>query len=268
MKLEIIKSNGNGNDFIIINKNNLPHNYKITSKIIRNACLYHDNADGLVIIDKIKKNEYKMDYYNNDGTWETLCVNALRCVGLLIYKKLGDNRILIHCGDGMHLVETKNKDCIQVSMDTPIYKSNKIYLYGLAGYNIFSGAKHFVIEYKKPWPNIEYLEEIARKIRYNEIFNEGINVNFYKVINNNTLEVKTYEKGIEKMMSSCASGSFACAFHEYYNNKIQNNFIIMNEGGNSSIIFKDTTHLFIGNAEIEFSKKIDLNQFLNNKRSR
>ena len=39
--------------------------------------------------------------------------------------------------------------------------------------------------------------------------------------------------------------------------------IIMNEGGNSSIIFEDSRHLFIGNAEIEYSKMIDFNQFVN-----
>ena len=88
MKLEIIKSNGNGNDFIIIDKNDLPNNCKISSETIKQICFSHDNTDGLVIINRIKKNEYEMDYYNNDGSWETLCVNALRCVGLLIYKKL------------------------------------------------------------------------------------------------------------------------------------------------------------------------------------
>ena len=263
MKLEIIKSNGNGNDFIIIDKNDLPNNCKINSETIKQICFSHDNTDGLVIINRIKKNEYEMDYYNNDGSWETLCVNALRCVGLLIYKKLGENIISVHCGDGIHEVETISNNCIKVSMEIPTYKTDKITFYGLSGYYIFSGAKHFVIEYKKSWPDRKKIEEIAKKIRYNKFFTNGINVNFYKILDKNTIEVKTYEKGVEKMMSSCASGSFACAFHVFQKDKINNNFIIMNEGGNSSIIFEDSRHLFIGNAEIEYSKMIDFNQFLN-----
>lgn len=44
------------------------------------------------------------------------------------------------------------------------------------------------------------------------LFPYEINVNYYKVIGSNTIEVKTYEKGIESTMQSCASGSFVCAY--------------------------------------------------------
>ena len=46
------------------------------------------------------------------------------------------------------------------------------------------------------------------------LFPYEINVNYYKVIGSNTIEVKTYEKGIESMMQSCASGSFVCAYDD------------------------------------------------------
>ena len=72
-----------------------------------------------------------MDYYNNDGSWETLCINGLRWATMLLINEL--------------------------------------------------------------------------------LFPYGINVNYYKVIGSNTKEVKTYEKGIESTMQSCASGSFVCA---------------------------------------------------------
>ena len=258
------KAECNGNDFIIIMKDYYLETFN--NETIKKLCDKDRGigADGLLLIDfDVDHYDFKMDYYNNDGSWETLCVNALRCIGLLIYKKLGEDIISVHCGDGIHEVETISNNCIKVSMEIPTYKTDKITLYGLSGYYIFSGAKHFVIEYKKSWPNTKKIEEIAKKIRYNKIFVNGINVNFYKIVDKNTIEVKTYEKGIEKMMSSCASGSFACAFHVFQKNKINNNFIIMNEGGNSSIIFEDTRHLFIGNAEIEYSKMIDFNQFLN-----
>ena len=110
MKLEIIKSNGNGNDFIIIDKNDLPNNYKISSEAIKNICLSHDNTDGLVIIHRIKKNEYAMEYYNNDGSWETLCVNGTRCVTLVLYKKYKKTVFTIKCGDGIHKTKITNNN--------------------------------------------------------------------------------------------------------------------------------------------------------------
>ena len=45
------------------------------------------NIDGLITAN-IETNNIVMDYYNNDGSWETLCVNALKCVGLLLNNTL------------------------------------------------------------------------------------------------------------------------------------------------------------------------------------
>ena len=41
----------------------------------------------------------------------------------------------------------------------------------------------------------------------------GINVNFYKLGNDGTVEIRTYEKGVEQMVLSCSSGSTAVVFH-------------------------------------------------------
>ena len=32
--------------------------------------------------------DFKMDYYNNDGTWETMCANGARCAVLYAYNCL------------------------------------------------------------------------------------------------------------------------------------------------------------------------------------
>jgi diaminopimelate epimerase len=123
-------------------------------------------------------------------------------------------------------------------MPEPNYKSKNILIENLKGDYIDSGAKHFVTELISKWPNNKNLIEIAKKIRYNDlVFPQGINVNFYKIINSDTIEVKTYEKGVEKLMQSCASGSFASAyvFHKK-NNKKNNKINIINMGGNSFII--------------------------------
>ena len=80
----------------------------------------------------------------------------------------------------------------------------------------------------------------AKKIRHNKIlFPDGINVNFYKIINKNTIEVRTYEKGVEALMLSCVSGSFACAYHFCKRTNTQNEINIMNPGGNFLCSFKN-----------------------------
>ena len=139
-----------------------------------------------------------------------------------------------------------------------IYKTDYIEIENFFGYYMDSGAKHFITEYNDKWPSNDVLEKKAKKIRYNSFFSNGVNVNFYKIINKNTLEIKTYEKGIEKMMLSCASGSFACAYHTFINNKINDKATLINDGGKAKINISKSNYSLIGSAEIEYKSKLKI----------
>ena len=83
---------------------------------------------------------------------------------------------------------------------------------------------------------------------------------YYKIINNRCIEVKTYEKGIEKIMDSCASGSYACAYDYSVKNDIFGKIKVINDGGISQIIFNDSykKNLFKSKAEIESKGEIEI----------
>ena len=257
MKLPIVKANGNQNSFILIEKTFSDLNLNIENII--NLCKIDNQiVDGLVTIKKINSKKFKVDYFNNDGTWETLCINSLRCVGLLLLKKYNLKRCIAQCGDGNHLVEIINNNNVRVSMNPPEYRSEEIEIDGIRGFYIFTGAKHFVINYKNEWPSITSLEKIAKKIRYNKIFKNGVNVNFYKN-NKNNIDVITYEKGIEKIMPSCASGSFACAYHHIFNNNLKNKDIYITNIVGELFAYIDLTKgefFMSGPAEIEYEKEL------------
>ena len=151
-----------------------------------------------------------------------------------------------------------NHNNIRVSMNSPEYRSKEIEIDGIRGFYIFVGAKHFVINYKDEWPSIKILENIAKKIRYNKIFENGINVNFYKNDKDN-IDVITYEKGIEKIMSSCASGSFACAYHHIFNNNLKNKDIYITNIVGELFAYIDLVKgefFMSGPAEIEYEKEL------------
>ena len=123
--------------------------------------------------------------------------------------------------------------------------------------------KHFIIEVKE-WDNNFDLIEIAKKIRYNkDLFPDGTNVNFFKPLNENTIEVKTYEKGVEKLMDSCASASYACAYDAYVNKKSESKIIIINPGGKFDITINANTqnYYILNSAVLECSHTIDLSLY-------
>ena len=231
MLLPFTKAHGTGNNFIILY---LPEcsTFDLNTSLIKKLCNMNTGigADGLITIDNHEKYDYKMDYYNNDGTWETMCVNGARCVGIFLkQKKIINNSACFITGDGEHLIKIIDESNVALTIYPPEYTSDEIYVENLSGFSVNSGAKHFVVEINQD-TNLEW-ESIGRKIRYSKHFPEGTNVNFVKRINDNTLQVITYEKGIEKIMQSCGSGSVAAAYHMQKKYNLSCNLNIMVNGG-------------------------------------
>ena len=135
----------------------------------------------------------------------------------------------------------------------PVYKTEIISLYGYEGRHVDSGAKHFVIPIDNFNPND--VNELGKKIRFSTIFKpHGVNVNFVSRIDKNTLNVLTYEKGIESMVLSCGSGSVASAFHVSHINNIESPINIINPGGQLMLEFdKDWQDVWLsGPAHLSF----------------
>ena len=233
MKLNFTKYHANGNDFILILKQNIPENI-LNTNIIKQLCHRRTGigADGLFVISHSKKYDFFLDYYNADGSWETLCANGSRCAVRFMYNRGSVNdHIVFGAGDGEHRAKILKRGLVSMSMNTPKYKSDLISVEGVHGFYIDTGAPHFVCETSTLDDN--YTLEMGGKIRCSEIFYpRGINVNFYHKINDKHVEIKTYEKGVERLMLSCASGSTAVVFHLSQTNMIFSPITTISEGGN------------------------------------
>ena len=119
------------------------------------------------------------------------------------------------------------------------------------GFFIDSGARHFVVESENL--NDDYVLEMGRKIRYASEFQpEGINVNFYRQDLNGGVEIKTYEKGVERLMLSCASGSAAVVFHLSKINVICSPVTTCSPGGNLIYTFDGGWSKFLSEGPTEF----------------
>ena len=125
-----------------------------------------------------------------------------------------------------------------MSMMPPEYKSDNISPEGMSGFFIDSGARHFVCQSEIIDDN--YAFEMGKKIRNSDLFHpRGINVNFYRQITENCIEIKTYEKGVERVMLSCASGSMAVVFHLSKINSIFSPTTTQSVGGKLTFTFDE-----------------------------
>ena len=231
--------------------------HPLSGNVIRQLCSRHFGigGDGLFIVSSSKESDFLLDYYNADGTWETLCANGSRCAVLLMNQL---NKIKKMCtfstGSGTHAAQFFSNGTIEMTMGAAKYKTGLISPEDVDGYFIDTGAKHFVCESKNL--SDEYIYDVGKKIRFSEHFlPEGINVNFFQIDSPNSIHIKTYEKGVEAIMQSCASGSSAVVFHLAQQKIISSPVTTRSPGGSLFFSFdKNGNDLKIkGPAKIVFS---------------
>lgn len=73
------------------------------------------------------------------------------------------------------------------------------------------GLPHAVVKYNLKQADENKLREEGIKIRYYKGFTKGVNVNFFEVLDENTVLVKTYERGVEDFTLACGTGSASTA---------------------------------------------------------
>ncbi len=256
MKIEFYKYEGTGNDFIMIDNrsNSFPKN---NTNLIAKLCNRHFGigADGVILLENDLETDFKMVYFNADGS-ETMCGNGGRCA-VAFAKKLNliDVKTNFIAFDGLHYAEIKN-DIVSLKMidveDIRI-QENSVFAY--------TGTQHHVEMVK----NIdEYpVFEKGKKIR-NSYEAPGSNVNFVEQINENTFRVRTYEKGVEDETLACGTGVTAVAIAMHKTNKTKSNCIHLPvEGGKLEVSFEDKnnryTNVFLkGPAKFVFHGSIEI----------
>lgn len=256
MNLEFYKYQGTGNDFVMIDNRTKTFPKENTDIISQIADRHFGvGADGIILIENDTVYDFKMIYFNADGS-QTFCGNGGRCA-VAFAKKLGiitteTNFIAV---DGPHFAEIKN-DIISLKMidvDEITVNENSVFAY--------TGTQHHV-EIVDDLDNFPVFEN-GKKIR-NSYAAPGSNVNFVEQINANTFRVRTYEKGVENETLACGTGVTAVAIAMHKTNKTESNSINLPvEGGNLEVSFTEKnglyTNVFLtGPAQLVFSGKIEV----------
>lgn len=229
MIIKFSKYQGTGNDFVLIdNRDKLidKDDYKLIAKLCNRK--FGIGADGLMLLENHKTYDFTMLYYNSDGMQASMCGNGGRCIVAFAHK-LGvfDKETKFIAIDGYHeakLKHEKNTCLVSLKMqdvDNIENNDNNFYLN--------TGSPHYVMILTNLKDFDTYKE--GQKIRYNSRFKkEGTNVNFVK-INENNIEVLTYERGVEDETLSCGTGVVASAICSYITNKKTNAIEIKTKGG-------------------------------------
>lgn len=221
--MKFTKMHGAGNDFIIINniEENIPLD-KIPA-IAKKLCHRRLSlgADGFMVIDKPTDcGDFRMHFFNSDGSLGEMCGNGARCIARYGYENnLAGDIQKIETTAGLVIGNRLEKKLYKIQLNNPttinIYSDLEIdgITYKCSYVELGTpGLPHAVVYYPclNDTPEAE-LRDLARKIRFHERFPKGANVNFYDIISEDYIVEKTFERGVEDFTLACGTGSGSVA---------------------------------------------------------
>jgi diaminopimelate epimerase len=244
-KINFTKMIGAGNDFIL-----LDHRVKAQGSNVRNFCLLAKKlcdrkngigADGMLALDKSRIADFRMRIFNADGSEAEMCGNGLRCAVLFARNA---RKVNVETKAGIYEGEITAEDRVKVRMQEPkdLRLNFPININGrkIKVNFINTGVPHTVV-FVEGLDKID-VEGIGSEIRYHSGFKpKGTNVNFVEMVDDNNINMRTYERGVEGETLACGTGAVASAIITSYKLQVTSHKTV-------------SVHVRGGILKVEFSK--------------
>ena len=276
--MKFYKMHGIGNDYIYFDcmKEDISNPEKLSVRLSDRH--FGIGGDGIILLCPSQRADVKMRMFNADGSEGRMCGNGIRCLGKLAHDLgyIKGDTCTVETLSGIKtlqffLGEDKKVSSVRVDMGAPKFAGKEIP-------STFSGdkivGKPLKIdgeEYKitlvnmgNPHcvvfadPDTTDIEKLGRKFENNEVFPDRVNTEFVKVIGDNTLKMRVWERGSGETLA-CGTGACAVAVASVLNGYCDKNkpIIISLLGGELKIEYADTVYM-TGTATLVFTGDIEV----------
>lgn len=213
--MEFWKMNGAGNDFIILDNRVLGASPARLGRIARALCRrrFSIGADGLMAVEEgTQGGDFKMRFYNSDGSLGEMCGNGARCICRYGYERgLAGDVQRVETTAGLVVGTRLGPDSYRVQLNLPsVLEPRRDTALGPAGYVELGrpGVPHAIV--RVPGLQELPLEELrprGRALRHDPAFSKGANANLYDVLAPDHLVIRTFERGVEDFTYACGTGT-------------------------------------------------------------
>ena len=227
---------GAGNDFVIVD-----HRVsRITdpSDFARRICTRRLSvgADGLILIEPSARATFRMRYYNADGSLGELCANGTRCAARFAFMNvIAPRRMTIETDAGIVGAEIGDRGEVTLALPSPHGFRPSVPLtigsHTIQGSFITVGVPHYVTFLRDDlWT--QNIEPLGRAIRmHRDLQPAGANANFVVVRDPHSIEVRTYERGVEGETLACGSGVVASVSASALFGRVQSPVSVLTRSG-------------------------------------
>ena len=183
---------------------------------------YGVGADGVMLLENSDKYDFRMAYYNSDGSGGMMCGNGGRCIVAFAADR-GISHFDFDAADGFHkaniIKDEHGVKTVQLKMKDVAGIVRYERLSGVnvpsSGYFLDTGTRHYVrfVEGLDTYDIVHEGRVIRTKGR--ELEPIGANVNYVEPLGEGVIKVRTYEKGVEDETFACGTVIVASAMASY-----------------------------------------------------
>jgi diaminopimelate epimerase len=277
--MKFTKMQGLGNDYVYVDctRQELPDPEK-TARIVSDRH-FGIGSDGLILICPSDKADFEMRMYNADGSRGEMCGNGIRCVAKYVYDYglTDQTSISVETLGGIKYldltVEHGKVSLVKVDMGTPILEPSRIPV-AASGTRVVDeplevegkvyhmtcvsmGNPHAVI-FMDDVAGLD-LEKIGPSFENHERFPNRVNTEFVKVLDQNTVEMRVWERGSGETLA-CGTGACAVAVASILNGYTEDQVTVRLLGGDLEIFWdraEDKVYM-TGPAKVVFDGEICL----------
>ena len=277
--MKFTKMQGLGNDYVYVNcfKETIENPPEMAKKVSNRN--FGIGSDGLIMINPSDVADFEMEMYNADGSRSEMCGNGIRCVGKYVYDYglTEKEHISVETLAGIKYLDLTVEDgkvkLVKVDMGNPELVPANIPIvadgdrvidepinvngteYRMTGVSM--GNPHAVV-YVEDVKGLD-IEKIGPAFENHERFPNRVNTEFVKVLDQNTVEMRVWERGSGETMA-CGTGACAVAVACILNGLTEDKVTVKLLGGDLQIEWdKEADKVYMtGPGEVSFDGEINL----------
>lgn len=236
-----MKMSGSGNDFILIDHRNPILSEGQMKDFARKVCQRRISvgADGLILIERSERADFKWRFFNSDGSEAEMCGNGGRCAARFAYLKgISGASLRFETLAGILSAQVEGKR-VRLEFTRPhnLRLDETLLIDGKEQKisSINTGVPHVTI-FVEDLERVDVLS-LGRIIRFHPHFApQGTNVNFLHLEKEDQLNIRTYERGVEDETLACGTGVVASALIAAFKGLVKPPVSIKTKGGEILVV--------------------------------
>ena len=232
--MNVYYMNGAGNDFMVMDARTGTYDFE---KLALDLCKI-TGADGFMAVDKSEKADFKLHFYNSDGSRGEMCGNGARCICRFAYDMgIAGEAMVVETDAGLVPGWRLDQNQYKVKLNNPgvldLHRKGEIAYVELGD----PGVPHAVAEYHGDlWADADCIWDHMMLLRHDPAFPKGANVNFYQWMGENEVRVLTFERGVEDYTLACGTGTASVACTLWLKGKLPTGYLTAhNRGGTLAV---------------------------------